>query len=169
MDKQLLTKPFPKERIKSREGRKGMIYYYIPVKDVIKRLNEVSDNVNIVVKDKIITEKETVVLVSLEINGIVKEAYGSSVINGSIGDSLKSSVSDGIRKAASYFGVPCIFHTEQEEDEEEEIDNDGEVGYRCSICNRSITKQVYNYSLNNYNKPLCIQHQRRFTKEDMVV
>lgn len=167
MDKELLTKPFPQEKIKTRDGKKGMVYNYVTVGDVVNRLNEVSTNINIVVKDKIVLEMETIVLVSVSIDGITKEAFGSAMVNGSVGDALKSAHSDALKKAAWLFGVPCIFNTTNETEVEED-NKQGDVGYKCSICNRTITKQVYNYSINNFNKPLCIQHQRRFTAEDMV-
>lgn len=140
-----------------------MVYYYVPVEYVINRLNQASDNVQVIIKDKIIIEKETIVLVSLTIERITKEAFGSSVINGNIGDSLKSAASDGIRKAANYFGMPCIFHTKSNNDQQENKDNSKEdEQYRCSICNQLIPKQVYNYSINNFNKVLCIRHQKEY-------
>lgn len=166
MNKELLTKPFKKEQIKNREGRQGMIYYYITISDVIDRINQACDSVQIIVKEKEIYESEVIVLITLNLDGETKESFGSSMINGSIGDALKSAHSDALKKAAWLFGVPCIFNTTTEP----EIDNgQGDVGFRCSVCNRTITKQVYNYSINNYGRPLCIQHQRRFTEDDMVV
>lgn len=61
MNKELFT--FTRDQIRSRRGRKNVVYYYVPVEYVINRLNQVSDNVQIIIKDKIITEKETIVLV----------------------------------------------------------------------------------------------------------
>lgn len=34
------------------------------------------------------------------------------------------------------------------------------MNYYCSICKKSIEPDVYNYSMKNYNKVLCMQHQK---------
>lgn len=171
MDKKLLRKDFDKEQIKERKGKQNMTYKYVKTQEVIDRLNQSCETVEIRVIDKIKEETEVIVLISLVLDGQEKQAYGNALINNSVGDALKSASSDGIKKAAWLHGVPCIFNTSIEDSSINNLlDNqEGNAGFRCSTCNRTITKQVYNYSINKFNKPLCIQHQRRFTEEDMVV
>ena len=34
------------------------------------------------------------------------------------------------------------------------------VRYYCNVCKKTITKRVYEYSMKNNGKPLCIEHQK---------
>lgn len=163
MNKELLSKPFTRDQIKSRRGRKNMVYYYIRTEDVIKRLFEATKRYEIKILEKEVYDKEVIILVNLNLDGQEFQAYGSSTINGSIGDAVKSAVSDAIKKAAWHAGVPCIFHTPGSQDNVEQNNNNEEgEQYRCAVCNQAITEQVYNYSINNFNKALCIRHQREY-------
>ena len=33
--------------------------------------------------------------------------------------------------------------------------------YYCNICNKTITKKMFQYSMNKYNKALCFDHQNK--------
>jgi hypothetical protein len=117
MDYNQLTRPFSKEQIKIRQGRKNMSYQYVPSHFVIDRLNEIGTfNWNFLVKESKELNQEVVVLGSLTISGVTKEAYGSSTVDDkkSLGDSFKTATALSLTKAASLFGIPCIFHTKLE-------------------------------------------------------
>lgn len=38
--------------------------------------------------------------------------------------------------------------------------------YRCSVCQESISGGVYEYSVNHFGKPLCIEHQREVSPKN---
>ncbi|MGF9796369.1 Rad52/Rad22 family DNA repair protein [Brevibacillus agri] len=178
MNLELLTKQFPREQIKSRQGKKGMTYYYVPASIVIERLNQALNfNWSFVVVKEYIFENEVVVLGELKIgNEIVKQAFGNSPINGSIGDALKSATSDSIRKNAAALNVPAIFHTPSNTAEQQGNNQQSSPQfpqqqqqtvnpYRCSECNVGITKQIHDYSFRTFNKVLCMKHQQEARKQ----
>ncbi|GLB58687.1 RAD52 family DNA repair protein [Cytobacillus sp. NCCP-133] len=114
MDYNQLTRPFDKGQIKVRQGRKNMSYQYVPSHIVIDRLNEIGTfNWNFLVKESKEINQEAVVLGSLQIGNTIKEAYGSASIDEkrTAGDSFKTAQALALTKAASLFGVPCIFHS----------------------------------------------------------
>ncbi|MDN4094335.1 Rad52/Rad22 family DNA repair protein [Brevibacillus agri] len=178
MNLELLTKQFPREAIKSRQGKKGMTYYYVPAGLVIERLNEALNyKWSFTVVKEYIFETEAVVLGELKIGAdIVKQAFGNAPINnGAIGDALKSATSDSIRKNAAALNVPCIFHTQANSEQQQgnnqqsspqspqqqQTDNP----YRCSVCDANITKQIHDYSFRTFNKVLCMKHQQEARKQ----
>ncbi|SDG74271.1 Rad52/22 family double-strand break repair protein [Aneurinibacillus thermoaerophilus] len=114
MDYKQLTRPFGKDQIKIRQGRKNMSYYYVPSQHVVERLNEIGTfNWHFTIKESKQINEEVVVLGSLTIMGNTKEAYGSAPIDDkkSVGDSFKTASALALTKAASLFGIPCVFHT----------------------------------------------------------
>jgi hypothetical protein len=113
MDFKRLTRPFPPEQIKERLGRKNMTYKYVPSEFVVDRLNEIgTENWSFTIKESKEIANEVVVLGSLKIKDTIKEAYGSAVIDEkrTAGDSFKTASALSLVKAASLFGIPCVFH-----------------------------------------------------------
>ena len=177
MNLELLTKPFPREQIKSRQGKKGMTYYYVPAGLVIERLNEALNyKWSFTVIKEYIFETEAVVLGELKVGtDIVKQAFGNAPVNGSIGDALKSATSDSIRKNAAALNVPCIFHTQANSSEQQQGNNQQsspqspqqqtDNPYKCSVCDANITKQIHDYSFRTFNKVLCMKHQQEARKQ----
>jgi hypothetical protein len=121
MDYKQLTRPFGKDQIKIRQGRKNMSYYYVPSQHVVERLNEIGTfNWHFTIKESKQINEEVVVLGSLTIMGNTKEAYGSAVIDDkkSVGDSFKTASALALTKAASLFGIPCVFHAKPQDNKQ---------------------------------------------------
>jgi len=113
MKKDLLTKPFPREMIRQRQGARGQMLNYVEAHAVIARLNEVSDfewDFEIVKHD--VLADEVIVLGKLTIDGVTKMAFGGSGVTRdnsgkevSLADDLKAAASDCTKKCASSFGI----------------------------------------------------------------
>jgi hypothetical protein len=112
MKKDILTRPFPPEQLRTRRGQNGKQFSYVEAHAVVTRLNEATDYEwgFEVVKHEILAD-EVIVLGRLVIDGIAKMAFGGSSVTRdssgkemSIGDDLKAATSDAIKKAASLFG-----------------------------------------------------------------
>ena len=160
MDKRILTQEFPKELIKKRKGKRGMVYPYVKTEDVLKRLFEATDSYSIKVKEHFIHNNEAIVLVTLDLDGQIIESFGNAVVNDSAGDALKAAESDSIRKAAAMAGVPAIFHVSENTEQETEEVTDTEQ-FSCSDCGVSISKQIHTYSNRNLGKSLCMRCQQK--------
>ena len=105
MNTELLTKAFEQNQIKTRPGSFGRTLEYVPSSEVIKRLNEAGAWNCRIVKE-IIDENEVALLVELEIGGDKRQQWGGKQRKGvSLADALKAATSDGIKKAATLFGV----------------------------------------------------------------
>ena len=113
MKKDILTRPFPPELIKQRQGQGGKTLSYVETHAVIARLNEGCDAWDFTIEKYDVMEEEVVVLGRLVIEGtITKSAFGGSSITRdrdgrpmSIANDLKAAGSDALKKAASLLGV----------------------------------------------------------------
>ncbi|MBN1356903.1 hypothetical protein JXA40_11635 [bacterium] len=112
--RKVLETHFTKDQIKQRKGSWGKTLDYIEGYTVIQRLNDAfdSDWSFTVVEHKIL-EDEVVVLGRLQVNGIVKEQFGSNQITRDaqtgkvlcLGENLKGAATDAVKKCASLLGV----------------------------------------------------------------
>ena len=132
LDLELLSKPFPPEKVKQREGRWGEVLDYVEVAPVISRLNEAFEghwSFRIVwprdpsfYLDHERDLKEVVVLGELSAAGERKQQFGRSSVTReketgrvlSIGDDLKAAASDALKKCATLFGVALYLYEEEE-------------------------------------------------------
>lgn len=113
MKKDILTRAFPPELVKQRQGQGGKMLSYVETHAVIARLNEGCEQWSFEIVEHQILDDEVVVVGKLTVEGtIIKMAFGGSAItrdqNGrhmSIADDLKASGSDALKKAASLLGV----------------------------------------------------------------
>lgn len=112
MKKDILTRPFPPELIKQRQGQGGKTLSYVETHAVIARLNEGCDAWSFEVVEHTVLDDEVIVVGKLNADGVVKMAFGGSSITRdrdgrplSIADDLKSAASDAIKKSASLLGV----------------------------------------------------------------
>jgi hypothetical protein len=112
MKKDILTRPFPPEQLRTRRGANGKQFSYVEAHTVVTRLNEATDYewTFEVVRHEILAD-EVIVLGRLVIDGIAKMAFGGSSVTRdssgkemSIADDLKAATSDAIKKTASLFG-----------------------------------------------------------------
>jgi len=110
----VLTRPFPKDQIRQRKGRKGKMLDYVETHAVIARLNEAFDGEwSFQVSTYWKEDDEVIVLAMLCAGGATKQQFGSSAITRereggkplSIGDDLKAAASDALKKCATAFGV----------------------------------------------------------------
>lgn len=104
---EILTRPFPREAIKQRKGSGGMVLSYLEAHAVIRRLVEATGNnygfrvLAVDVQDALVTAT-----VELEIAGSKRQQVGSQRMNGGNNDdAIKAAISDGLKKAATLFGV----------------------------------------------------------------
>lgn len=118
MKKDVLTRPFPPEQIKERQGQGGKMLSYIEAHNVVLRLNEACDEGwSFEIVEHQILDDEVVVVAKLVADGIVKMSFGGADIGRdrdgrpvSIADSLKAAGSDALKKAASLLGVGLHLH-----------------------------------------------------------
>ena len=132
LDLELLSRPFPPEKVKQREGRWGEVLDYVEVAPVISRLNEAFEghwSFRIVwprdpsfYLEQERDLKEVVVLGELSAAGERKQQFGRSSVTReketgrvlSIGDDLKAAASDALKKCATLFGVALYLYEEEE-------------------------------------------------------
>ena len=112
MKKEVLTRPFPPELIRQRQGQGGKTLSYVETHAVIARLNEGCDAWNFEIVEHQILPEEVVVIGRLTADGVTKMAFGGSGITRdregrptSIADDAKAAASDCLKKAASLLGV----------------------------------------------------------------
>lgn len=112
MKKDVLTRPFPPELVKQRQGQGGKMLSYLETHSVIARLNEGCDAWSFEIVEHQILDEEVVVIGKLTADGVTKMAFGGSSITRdregrpvSIADDAKASASDCLKKAASLLGV----------------------------------------------------------------
>ena len=124
MDYESLQRPFPRELIKQREGAHGKMLDYVGVEAVIRRLIEATGNHYDFHVDKIEApmisyqkyDKDTrsyvdaectlyTAFVSLTIDGCTRQHVGTCRDDGNLDDGVKGAVSDGLKKAATLWGV----------------------------------------------------------------
>ena len=109
---EILTRPFPREAIKTRKGGGGMLLSYVEGHTVIHRLNEATGNnwsLSILdISERGIAGKALVtVRVALTLPGMgSREALGVQLVSDNGGEDLvKGAVTDALKKAATMFGV----------------------------------------------------------------
>ena len=112
MNLEVLCRPFPPEAIKSRPGQHGKTVSYVDVAAIITRLNEGCESWSFEVVEHQVLEDEVLVVAKLTADGVVKMAFGGSLITRdregttvSIADDAKAAASDALKKAASLLGV----------------------------------------------------------------
>ncbi|MBX3230673.1 MAG: hypothetical protein KIT84_00535 [Labilithrix sp.] len=112
MKKEVLTRPFPPELVKQRQGQGGKMLSYVETHAVISRLNEGCDAWSFEIIEHQILDEEVVVIGKLTADGVTKMAFGGSAITRdrdgravSIADDAKASASDCLKKAASLLGI----------------------------------------------------------------
>jgi hypothetical protein len=112
MRKDVLTRPFPPDLIRQRQGQGGKTLHYIETHAVISRLNEGCDAWSFEIVEHQVLEEEVVVVAKLTADGVLKMAFGGTSITRdrdgrpvSIADDLKAAGSDALKKAASLLGV----------------------------------------------------------------
>lgn len=112
MNREVLTRPFPPEAIKTRPGAHGKTVSYVDIAAVITRLNEGFDSWSFEVVSHKVDADEVMVLGKLAGDGQTKMHFGGSsvTLDGegravSIADDLKAAASDALKKCASLFGV----------------------------------------------------------------
>ena len=120
VDIQKLTKPFPREAVKQREGSRGKLLDYVEGHTVIRRLNEATGNrwnfsvLRIEERDRIVRMRdgerevtEIKALVELDIPGLGKRQHvGVQLVGAGGGEDLyKGAITDALKKAATLFGV----------------------------------------------------------------
>lgn len=179
MNTQQLLRLFEPHEIKVREGKKGMSYQYVSSHTVVNRLNEIGPfHWNFVVKDSKLLDDEVVVLGSLTIGTTTKEAYGSAAFmeKNSAGDSFKTASALALTKAASLFGIPCIFHSKkgnytqqygtQQQNNSQRTDNTAHNSKVCDDCSNEISQAEVKFTLGNTNtykgKKLCRSCQQKY-------
>jgi len=107
----VITRPLPRDQVRSRPGPGKLTFDYIPAEFVIRLLNEAF---NYSWCSKILdaqrVENEVVVLLELMVKDfegvlIYKQQYGAAAVNKDIGDAYKSAASDALKKCATLFGI----------------------------------------------------------------
>ncbi len=117
MDKKILTRPFPPELVRHRQGQGGKQLSYVPTFAVVERLNEGCTEWSFeIVKHELVGD-EMIVIGKLAADGVVKMAFGGSTVTRSregfvvdLGDTAKAAASDALKKAASLLGVGLELH-----------------------------------------------------------
>lgn len=117
---QELAKPTPADMLKSRDGRAGQTWLYVPGVDFIRRMNEVFFmHWSFEVKQSSVYGDQEYIAVLGRLQArlpsgewVTKEQFGSHVITYNregrivdIGDDLKSAATDAFKKCASMLGV----------------------------------------------------------------
>jgi hypothetical protein len=113
MKKEVLSRPFTPEQIRTRPGQNGKTIAYVETHAVITRLNDAADFAwSFELVNHQVLADEVIVLGKLTIDGIAKMAFGGSTVTRdakgkdvSLADDLKSAASDATKKCASLFGV----------------------------------------------------------------
>jgi hypothetical protein len=111
--KDVLTRPFSPDQVKTRPGPGGRSLSYVETHAVIARLNEAADfEWSFEVTRHEVLADEVIVLGKLTIDGVTKMAFGGSTVTRdnsgkevSLADDLKSASSDCTKKCASLFGI----------------------------------------------------------------
>jgi hypothetical protein len=117
VDKKILTRPFPPELVRHRQGQGGKQLSYVPTFAVVERLNEGCTEWSFeIVKHELVGD-EMIVIGKLAADGVVKMAFGGATVSRSregfvvdLGDTAKAAASDALKKAASLLGVGLELH-----------------------------------------------------------
>ena len=108
----VLTRPFLQTEVKQRKSDTGKTFDYVEAHSVIARLNEAfQGGWNFRILQHQIVEGEVIILGELSGDGVVKQQFGSAVLDTTepgaltVGDSFKAAASDALKKCATGFGV----------------------------------------------------------------
>jgi hypothetical protein len=113
MNRELLEKPFEPAQIRQRKGRNGVLDY-IEGHNVVHRLNQALDGAwSFEITHHEVREDEVLVLGKLTAEGITKMNFGVSQVTRekgsgaliSLGDDLKATATDALKKCATFLGV----------------------------------------------------------------
>ncbi|MDD5309041.1 MAG: Rad52/Rad22 family DNA repair protein [Deltaproteobacteria bacterium] len=125
MNRELLEKPFPVDRIKTRKGGFGQgACTYIEGHEIVRRLNEAFDGAwSFQVAEYRIEAREVIVLGRVIADGVEKMAFGGAAITTgrdsgeavAVADDLKAAATDALKKAAQLLGVGLYLHVEAEQ------------------------------------------------------
>lgn len=127
MNRALLEKPFPQDAVKTRKGPFGQDLSYVEAAMYIRRLNEAFESRW---SWRIIEHKElgseVMVHGALEVDGVVKHAFGGSSITTqrgtgetvSVADDLKAASTDALKKACSMLGIGLDLHSMSAENQQ---------------------------------------------------
>jgi hypothetical protein len=117
-----LMVPFPADEIKERKGGSGAMLRYVTGASVIRRLIEATGNnytTRLVEKEflTIAGKPAMLVVVELEIPQLgSRQGFGVQILNERGGEDLyKGAFTDGLKKAATQFGVQLELYFEEEE------------------------------------------------------
>jgi len=117
VDYEALQRPFPRESIRTRRGAGNNVISYIACHDVIRRVIDSTGN-NYGFRVLAIDMQDGLVMatVELEIGGSVRQHIGTQRMNGGNDDDVvKAAISDGLKKAATLFGVGLeLYSTDSE-------------------------------------------------------
>lgn len=121
MNREVLEREFPPDKIKQRKGPGGKTLDYVETHEVISRLNEAFDyRWTFEIVDHRIEESEVIVLGRLEVEDdgavITKMQFGSNLLKKgmSTGDALKAAASDAIKKCATLLGIGLHLYRDEE-------------------------------------------------------
>jgi len=185
VDTATLTKPFPKNAIKQRQGGGGKMLDYVETHSVIHRLNEATANC----WDFKVTRFEQtgdliIALGELTIPGLgTRTGTGVQKVTERGGEDLvKGAVSDCLKKAATLFGVGLELYgidyenlapkpsgdlLERVHEKAEQAKGNGESYGVCVDCGSPIVgkttgagkvytaEQIHDYSVKDHGRPLC--------------
>jgi hypothetical protein len=125
MNRELLERPFPADRVKTRKGGYGQGgCTYIEGHEIVRRLNEAFDGAwSFQVAEYRIEAREVIVLARVIADGVEKMAFGGAAITMgrdsgeavAVADDLKAAATDALKKAASLLGVGLYLHVEAEQ------------------------------------------------------
>jgi hypothetical protein len=125
MNRELLEKPFPADRVKTRKGGYGQgPCTYIEGHEIVRRLNEAFEGAwSFQVAEYRIEAREVIVLARVIADGVEKMAFGGAAITMgrdsgeavAVADDLKAAATDALKKAAQLLGVGLYLHVEAEQ------------------------------------------------------
>lgn len=107
MNRSILERPFPNDRVRQRSATDGKSLSYVSAADVIARLNEAFEaDWSFTVIEHHLDGDEVIVTGRLKAGDIVKEDFGGARLNGGTrADALKAASSDALRRCARMLGV----------------------------------------------------------------
>ena len=155
----ILSEPFPPDIIKQRKGNFGQTLDYVEASTVIQRLNDsLEGRWSFTIVDYQTDADEVIVRGRMEIDGTIREQFGTSKIsrkkdtNESIswGDDLKAAASDCLKKLASTFGVGLyLYQTKPLTDHSQSNNGNGQNYSSNNLPNHSRSRSNGNNRVTN--------------------
>lgn len=157
-DVDALTEPFPAEDVKQRKGRLGKTIDYVKGRRIIQRLNDATDNrwSNLIwwtqkneggsYVDSRGEVKEYgphwCALVTVIIPGMgARTQVGSKAVTGDEEDDIKAAITDGIKKAATLFGVALDLYDDSDEGDSSHTNRAPAQGAQASQSGRGTAQR----------------------------